>query len=371
MTVQRFPELGFYSLPGHALSPKDIFEEVRSGDDLGFGSTWVGERPNTKDIGVMGGIAAAESPNMGIATGLISNLPLRHPLAIAGFASTMASVTDGRFALGIGRGIDKLADMTGTTRLTFKLLEDYITILRQLWRGEAVTYDGPAGKLGGIPLGIELETPPPVIMGPMGYKGCYWAGQHCDGVLLTSLMTKNAVTELSSAVRKGAEDAGRDPQSVRIWTIQVTACDVSEEDVLNYVVRRMNTYVLFPSMMKVMCKANGWDLAVAEKIRRTLAEIDGSDTSGAMSDEHTSRELDDLRRMRELYPDEWLYEGNAVGSAQDCAKHTREMFDAGVDSVLFHGSPPQKLASLLKVWPKHRPVEKVQGLSVNPGYMKS
>lgn len=371
MAVQRFPEFGFYSLPGHALSPKDIFEEVRTGDELGFGSTWIAERPNTKDIGVMGGIAAAESPNMGVATGLIANLPLRHPLAIAGFASTMASVTDGRFALGIGRGIDKLADMTGTSRLTFKMLEDYISILRQLWRGEGVNYDGPAGRLDGIPLGIELETLPPIIMGAMGYKGCYWAGQHCDGVLLTSLMTKNAVAELSKAVRKGAEDAGRDPQSVRVWAIQVTACDVSEEDVLNYVVRRMNTYVLFPSMMKVMCKVNGWNFAVAEKIRKKLAEIDGSKNSGAMSDEHTSRDLDVLRRMRGLYPDEWLNEGNAVGSAEDCAKHTQEMFDAGADGVLFHGSPPQKLASLLKVWPEYRPVEKVQGLPLNPGYMNN
>ncbi len=92
MSASMFPEFGFYVLPGHALAPKNIFHEIAKADEIGLGSAWISERPNTKDIGVMSGIAAARTQRMGIASGVVSNLPLRHPLMVAGYASTMAAV---------------------------------------------------------------------------------------------------------------------------------------------------------------------------------------------------------------------------------------------------------------------------------------
>ena len=253
MTDPRFPELGYYALPGHALSPEDIFDEVRDGDELGLGSVWISERFNTKDIGVMSGVAATLSPNMGIASGLIANLPLRNPLVVAGYASTMASITNNRFCLGIGRGVDPLADVTGTQRLNFTVLEDYISVLRQLWRGDVVNYEGVLGKFSRMGLGLSLDPTPPIIMAAMGDKACAWAGKHCDGVLYNSLWTAEAVASSTAIVRRSAEEAGRDPDSIRVWTIQVTACETSEEDVLNYIVRRMNTYLHFPFMFRILC----------------------------------------------------------------------------------------------------------------------
>ena len=362
----QFPELGFYALPGHVSDPQQIYDEVRAGDELGFGSVWISERLNTKNVEVLSGVAAALSPRMGIASGLIVNLPLRNPLVVAGYASTMMKITNNRFALGVGRGVDVIADMTGTARLNFKLLEDYIGILRQLWRGETVNYSGPAGNLKNLSLGMKLDPLPPVIMAAMGDKTCYWAGRFCDGVVFNSLWTREAVAHSTRLIRKGAEDAGRDPDSVKVWTILVTACEVSEETMLKDIVRRMNTYLLFPPMFDAICAANGWDKKVAAQIREALAKIDGERKKGTVGDENTTRNLDDIRRLFELYPREWIYGGNAVGSADVCAQATRDRFDAGADGVLLHGSTPQNLAPLLKVWPKYRPAG-LDGRSVNPG----
>ena len=71
--------------------------------------------------------------------------------------------------------------------------------------------------------------------------------------------------------------------------------------------------------------------------------------------------------MRDLYPQQWLDEGNAVGSAAKCAQLTRARFDAGADGVLLHGSPPRKLAPLLGAWPQHRPAG-ASARPVNPGF---
>jgi probable F420-dependent oxidoreductase len=364
---KRYPELGYYTLPGHTLSPQDIFREVLQGERLGLGSVWISERNNTKNAEVLSGVAASLTSKMGIASGLISNLPLRSPLVMASYASTMMHLTDDRFALGIGRGVDPLADATGTPRLNFRLLEDYIDVLRRLWRGETVDHRGPSGNFKRLTLGADLKTIPPVIAAAMGDKTCYWAGRVCDGVLFNSLWSKRAVEYSTRLVRKGAEDAGRDPASVKVWTVLVTACDVPEEAMLRYIVRRMNTYLLFPEMFDDICRANGWDKRIAERIRGVMRQFDGPDKSGLLGDEGTSRDLDDLRRTRDLYPQSWIKEGNAEGTAQECVQAVLDRFDAGADGVVFHGTTPEHLTSLLELWPKYRPAGRFAGRSVNPG----
>lgn len=363
----QFPEFGYYALPGHVFDPKELVDEVKAGDELGLGSVWISERHNTKNVEVLSGLAAAHTSRMGIASGLMTNMPLRNPLVTASYASTMAKLTDNRFALGVGRGVDALADITGTPRLNFQLMEDYIGILRQLWRGESVSYDGPAGRLRGVTLGMQLDPMPPVIMAVMGDKTSYWAGRFCDGVVYNSLWSAKAVARSTKMVRQGAKDAGRDPDSVKVWTVLITACDVDEATMLKDIVRRMNTYLLFPWMMDVICEFNGWDKQTAVELRAALAKIDGEKKGGTLGDENTSRNLDDIRRMYDLYPKEWIHEGNAVGDAEHCVRCVLDRFEAGADGILFHGAHPKNLASLLKRWPTYRPAGKFDKRSVNPG----
>ena len=362
----RYPEFGCYMLPGHVSNPSDIVGEIRDAQHVGFGSIWISERFSAKNGDVLSGAAAMLAGPMGIAAGLIQNLPLRHPIVTAGFAATMAKLTGDRFALGIGRGTDSFADATGTPRLTFQIMEDYIGLLRSLWRGEAIRYDGPLGRMNGVRLGVDLPTPPPIIVAAMGEKTMTWAGRVADAVLFNSLWTPAAVERSAKLVRQGAEEAGRDPASVRIWTILVTACDVPEEAMLQYVVRRMNTYILFPSMFNAICDANGWNRADAARLRAALAELDKARAAGTMGDEATTREVGQLRQMAALYPKDWIKDGNAVGSSEEGARAALARVDAGADGILFHGSPPAALSGVLRAWPRLRPA-KLARAALNPG----
>nr|WP_087574905.1 TIGR03857 family LLM class F420-dependent oxidoreductase [Sphingomonas sp. CDS-1] len=366
MEITRYPEFGCYALPGHISDPTAAIGEIRDAERLGFGSVWISERFAAKNADVLSGAAAMLSPSMGIASGLIQNLPLRHPIVTAGYAATMAKLTGDRFALGIGRGTDSFADATGTPRLNFRIMEDYITILRQLWRGEAVNYEGPLGTIRGLRLGVDLPTIPPIICAGMGEKTLKWAGRHADGVVFNSLWTPQAVERSAKLVRQGAEEAGRDPASVRIWTILVTACDVPEEAMLSYVVRRMNSYILFPGMFDAICDANGWDKAEAVRLREALARFDSQRPAGTMGDESTTRDLDQLRAMADLYPRSWIEDGNAIGTGRDGANAALARLNAGADGVLFHGSAPAEMAGVLQAWQDIRPAG-LPTRSVNPG----
>jgi probable F420-dependent oxidoreductase len=362
-----YPELGYYTLPGHVPHPGPITREVQLGEQLGLGSVWISERLNTKNVEVLSGLAAAHAPNMGIASGLIANLPLRHPLVVAAYASTMALLTGNRFALGLGRGQDALSDACGVARVSFRLLEDWIAILRALWRGESVTYSGPAGILKGVSLGFKLDVPPPIIMAVMGEKTSAWAGKHCDGVVYNSLWSPRAIEHSTRLVRQGAGGAGRDPERVRVWTVTITACELPEEEMLTFVVRRMNTYLAFPGMYETICDANGWDKAVLEKVRQLQKSIDTKPGSGTLGDEHTSRKLDDMRRSYEVYPSHWIEQGCAVGTAAQCVDRLLERFDAGADGVLLHGSTPEHLSPLIGEWSRRRPAGRFAGRHANPG----
>ena len=52
-------ELGFYALAGQPKSPRDILEEIRSGEALGLGSAFISERFNVKEAATLSGAAGA------------------------------------------------------------------------------------------------------------------------------------------------------------------------------------------------------------------------------------------------------------------------------------------------------------------------
>ena len=353
MTHPYYPELGYWTLGGHIPDPTPLIDQAKEGERIGLSTVWISERPGTKDIGVLSGAALAAAPNSTIASGLIQNLQTRNPLVVASYASTMMLMTGNKFILGMGHGQPKLSDMFGVPRSTMPLIGRYIDTLKALWRGEEVTAEHDGWKLDNAALGVTLEVPPPIYMGAMGDKTLAWAGRHADGVILYSCLNKQAVEHSVKVVKTAAEEAGRNPADVKICGVAVTACDVSEEKMLNYIVRRMITYFMLPNI-DVLIRVNGWDPDKAQQIKAAVME-DAGKSKGGMGDESVSRELDTLRRFRDMFPQEWINDCNAVGDADTCAGYMRMLLDSGADKVIIHGSPPSDLGSLLAAWPKHRP----------------
>ena len=65
----------------------------------------------------------------------------------ASYASTMHFLTGGRFALGLGRGIDLMFKAFGLPKIKTAELEDFAGLMRRLWRGETIVgHNGPAGS---------------------------------------------------------------------------------------------------------------------------------------------------------------------------------------------------------------------------------
>lgn len=352
------PELGFYGLAGAAPRPDELLGEVTAAERLGLGSVFLSERFSTKDAGVLAGAAAAVSERIGIATAA-TNPQTRHPLITATLAATVHRLSGGRYALGLGRGFDALFDVMGLPRVTSAQLADVIGIYRRLWHGQAVIgHDGPAGRFPYLSQGSDLDEDIPILVVAIGDATLRLAGRVADAVVLHTFLTDEALARSVSTVRTAAEEAGRDPAAVRIWSVLATVEDsVPEPAQLRKLPGRLATYL--QGYGEVLVRANRWDPAELERFR---SDPWVREHGGAFD---ASADLDDLRRLADLLPPSWL-RACATGSAPVCAGRIRDQFEAGADSVVLHGATPAELEPVLAAWRPIRPGG-LDRLPRNPG----
>jgi 5,10-methylenetetrahydromethanopterin reductase len=352
------PELGCYGLAGHAASPRDLLDEVRLAERLGIGSVFLSERFNVKDAAVLAGAAGAVSEQIGIATAA-TNHNTRHPLVTATFATTMHRLTGGRYAFGLGRGFDLLFDVMGVPRVTGAQMEDAVGIYRSLWHGQAVLgHEGPAGSYPYLSQDSSFDEDIPVLMMAIGGKTLELAGRVADGVVLHTFLSDETLARSVATIRRAAEEAGRDPASVRVWAVLATVEEsIGEEARLRKLVGRLATYL--QGYGEVLVRANDWDLAALERFR-TDELVAGY--PGAFDAIGTTEELTHLRD--DVLPAEWLA-ASATGTAAECARRIQDQLDAGADSVILHGATQTELAPVVEAWREVRPDV---DLPRNPGW---
>ena len=105
--TRQLGELGFYTLAGAATTPRDLIDEVRLGEELGLGHVFISERWNVKEAATLAGAVGAVSSEIGIATAATHH-STRHPLVTASHATTMHTLTGGRYTLEVSSpGIER------------------------------------------------------------------------------------------------------------------------------------------------------------------------------------------------------------------------------------------------------------------------
>lgn len=354
------PELGFYGLAGHAADPISLIHEVRDGERMGFGSCFVSERFNVKDAPTLCGAVAASTERLGIATAA-TNHNTRHPLVTATFGATMHKMSGGRFALGLGRGFDALFSVMGLPAITGAQIADAVYVLRTLWRNESVIgHEGPAGSYPYLHQGADLEGTVPVLLVGIGPKTLELAGRVADGVVLHTFFADDTLERSVAAVRRGAEQAGRDPASVRVWSVLATVGDHLDPEVrLRKLVGRMATYL--QGYGDVLVKVNGWDPGALDRFRHAPIVLSAR---GAIDATATT---DELEQIADLIPDEWLAAA-ATGAPAACAATVARQLALGADSVILHGATPAELAPVVDAYRLVRHQGAGERCAANPGW---
>lgn len=333
------PELGFYTLAGSPRSPRELLDEVREAEALGLGAAFISERYNIKEACTLSGAAAAVSSDLRIVTGA-TNHNTRHPLVTASHATTMHFLSEGRFTLGLGRGIAMLQDLYGIPRITTAQMEDFVGLMRRLWKGETIFgHDGPAGSWPMLRLDPEFDEDIPLALVAFGPNSLALGGRAFDDVILHTFFTDETLQRCVGVVKQAAEEAGRDPDSVRVWSCLATVGDHLPEPLrLKKTVGRLATYL--QGYGDLMVDTNGWDPAVLTAFRAD--PVVGS-LLGAIDQVATTEQLEHIAT---LLPDEWLAPA-ATGTSAQCVATVREQLALGADAVILHGASPTELTPIV------------------------
>ena len=143
-----------------------------------------------------------------------------NPAVIAQAFATMALLYDGRMMLGVGTGenLNEVA-VSGREWPDFKeryaRLREAIKLIRELWTGEEITFDGEYYKLANAVIYDRPATPVPIYVAAGGPQMAKYAGRVADGMICTSGKGMELYTDkLLPAVTEGTEAAGREPAAV-------------------------------------------------------------------------------------------------------------------------------------------------------------
>lgn len=352
-------EIGFYTLAGAPRSPRDLIDEVREAERMGIGACFISERFNIKEAATLSGAVGAISEQIGIATAA-TNHNTRHPIVTAAFASTMHHLTGGRFSLGLGRGIAPMMDALGLPRITTAALEDFVALMRRLWRGETIVgHAGPAGTWPVLRLDPAFDLHIPITFTAFGPNSLAFGGRACDAVVLHTFFTDETTARCVQSVKGAAERAGRDPAEVRVWSCFATIGDHLPEPLrLKKTVGRMATYL--QAYGDLMVRTNDWDPAVLERFRADplVASFQGAIDQNA--------DTAQLEHIAELIPAAWLAAA-ATGSSETCVAAIHHQFDLGCDGVILHGSSPTELEPIVSAYAAARDAGRFARLPPNPG----
>lgn len=142
----------------------------------------------------------------------------RPPPELARTFLTLSHATGGRAVLGIGAGERENVEPYGLDyRYQVSKLEEALHIIRLLWEAsEPVDFDGRFWKLRKAVLDLEPFDGefPPIWVGAHGPRMLEITGRYGDGWLPSYPMEAGDYASRLAAVRRAAEDAGRDPKSI-------------------------------------------------------------------------------------------------------------------------------------------------------------
>jgi probable F420-dependent oxidoreductase len=150
----------------------------------------------------------------------VINMPYVSPAYLAKQAATLDVLSGGRFDLGLGTGWSdvEFAATGSDPRPRGRRTEEYLAVLRTLWNDRVASFDGEFYQ---VPPGTMAPPPvqaggPPVLLGGGADVALRRAGRIAAGWVSSSRASLDDIRRGTQVVRRAAEEAGRDPDGVRI-----------------------------------------------------------------------------------------------------------------------------------------------------------
>jgi 5,10-methylenetetrahydromethanopterin reductase len=311
--------LGLYLQDMHV---REMVRYSQIAQEHGFDSVWIAESRLARDAVVPVTAIATDTRRIKVGAGVI-NTWTRNAALIAQTWATLDELSAGRVILGLGAWWDPLARKVGIERKKpLQCMKEYVQVIRRLFMGEEVSFQGEFVKMDGVKLDTlhgtgEGPRAIPIYIGGTGFQMLELAGEIADGVLLNYLVSPKYNEKAWESIRRGAEKAHRDPK--QIDSPQLVACSI-DEDADKAVKLAKGHVTMTIGQQPHIAKASG----VSEDLIREVQERMGG----------WPAKPGGIEKAAEIVPDEVVQLITASGTPTDCEKKIKEYMAAGCSSPL-------------------------------------
>ncbi|WP_188941554.1 LLM class flavin-dependent oxidoreductase [Nakamurella endophytica] len=209
----------------HEQFPTDALRSFASAADAaGFASVWASDhiqpwQPNEghsmfpwNTLALVG----RDTRHLHFGTGVTCPTYRHHPTQVAQAWASLGIENPGRVFLGVGTGeaLNEQASTGAFGRYPERAarLVEAVTLIRRLWTGQRVTFQGRYFRTQGLKLWDLPRRPVPIHIAASGPKSAYLAGRYGDGWITGS--ADFLKKPLRDAFARGARAAGKDPDAM-------------------------------------------------------------------------------------------------------------------------------------------------------------
>jgi TAT-translocated FGD2 family F420-dependent dehydrogenase len=202
----------------------DLVNQAEAAERAGFSYLWASDhlQPWQDNEGhsmfpwLTLALVGARTSKITFGTGVTCPIYRYHPATVAQAFASLAILSPGRVFLGVGTG-EHLNEQAATNqfgpyRERHDRLIEAITLIRQLWSGQRISFQGRYFPTNQLKLYDLPPSPPPIFVAASGPKSAQLAGQYGDGWISQAAAVKDP--KLLGAFAAGAHASGRDPASL-------------------------------------------------------------------------------------------------------------------------------------------------------------
>jgi coenzyme F420-dependent glucose-6-phosphate dehydrogenase len=211
-----------YKASNEQFPPTELLDYSILAEECGFDSVFVSDhlQPWRHDDGhapfAMSWLGAlgARTERITIGTSVLTPTFRYHPAIVAQAFATLGCLFPGRVVLGMGTGESMNEVPLGIEwpegKERFARFREAVRLIRELWDGERVSFDGEYYRTDRATVYDRPEQPVPIYLAGSGPAATRYAGRQGDGYITTSGKDPSLYTDtLLPAVREGAEKGGR------------------------------------------------------------------------------------------------------------------------------------------------------------------
>ena|SRR5438270_2884844 len=186
-----------YTLMCEQTGPKDLVRYAELAEKAGFDFAvisdhfhpWLEEQGESPFAWSVLGAVATRTTRMQLMTMVTCPIVRYHPAIVAQMAATIAQMSDGRFLLGLGAGENLNEHVVGKgwppVHVRHQMLEEAIEIIRELWKGDYVSFQGEFFTVHDARIFSLPPRPPLIYVAASGRESCDIAASSGDGLIAT------------------------------------------------------------------------------------------------------------------------------------------------------------------------------------------